>query len=123
MELGAFQVSLPVKDIGRSKTFHSKSGFEVFEGDESENRLVVKNGVHTAGLFQSMFERNVLTFSPGWNQNAEKIASSTDVREIRKALKAEGISLETEADVESSGPASLILMDPDGNTILIDRHV
>lgn len=123
MELGAFSVSLNVKDLETSKAFYEKLGFSVFSGDASQNWLIMKNGDHVIGLFQGMFERNILTFNPGWNQNSESLSTFTDIREIQRNLKVQGIKIETEADEKTSGPASLIIIDPDGNPILIDQHV
>ncbi|MBX3059005.1 MAG: VOC family protein [Anaerolineae bacterium] len=123
MELGAFSVSLAVKDIEASKQFYQKLGFTVFGGDQAHNWLIMKNGEHVIGLFQGMFEQNILTFNPGWNQNAQKLDAFTDVRELQKQLKAQGVALVSEADENSTGPASFILMDPDGNPILVDQHV
>jgi len=123
MELGAFSVSLAVKDIEASKSFYEKLGFQVFGGDAAQNWLIMKNGNHIIGLFQGMFEKNVLTFNPGWDQNAAPLDSFTDVRELQKELKAKGIEFESDADENSSGPASFVIVDPDGNPILIDQHV
>ena len=123
MELGAFSVSLAVKDIDASKAFYEKFGFKAFHGDASQNWLILKNGDHVIGLFQGMFEKNILTFNPGWDQNAQKVASFTDVRELQRQLKAQGVQLAQEADEATTGPASLIAVDPDGNTILLDQHV
>lgn len=123
MELGAFSVSLTVKDLQASKAFYEKIGFSVFHGDETQNWLIMANGDHKIGLFQGMFESNILTFNPGWNQNAEAVDDFTDVREIQKHLKNEGITILTEADENTSGPASMVIADPDGNTILLDQHV
>jgi lactoylglutathione lyase len=123
MEMGCFSVSLSVKDIKKSKEFYEALGFKIFGGDESQGWLIMKNGSTNIGLFQGMFDKNVLTFNPGWNQNAETLESFTDVRELQKNLKAKGITLETEADENTSGPASITLTDPDGNPILIDQHV
>lgn len=123
MELGAFSVSLAVKDIEASKQFYQKLGFTVFGGDQAHNWLIMKNGEHVIGLFQGMFEQNILTFNPGWNQNAQKLDAFTDVRELQKQLKAQGVALVSEADENSTGPASFVLMDPDGNPILVDQHV
>jgi catechol 2,3-dioxygenase-like lactoylglutathione lyase family enzyme len=123
MELGAFSVSLAVKDIQASKAFYEKLGFKVFMGDISQNWLILKNREHTIGLFQGMFERNSLTFNPGWDSNAQKLDSFTDVRELQNQLKAQGVALLNEADESTTGPASFIVMDPDGNPILIDQHV
>ena len=123
MELGAFSVSLAVKDIGASQSFYEKLGFKVFGGDISENWLIMKNADHVIGLFQGMFENNILTFNPGWDSNAQEIDSYTDVRELQRQLKEQGVELASEADESGSGPASFMLMDPDGNTILFDQHV
>ncbi len=123
MELGAFSVSLSVKDIEASKTFYAKLGFSVFGGDQAQNWLILKNGEHVIGLFQRMFEENILTFNPGWNQDAQPIGEFTDVRELQRQLKAQGLEMIAEADESSSGPASLMLVDPDGNTILVDQHL
>ena len=123
MELGAFSISLAVRDIQASKTFYGKLGFKVFMGDISQNWLILKNREHSIGLFQGMFEKNTLTFNPGWDSNAQKLDEFTDVRELQKQLKAQGVELMTEADESTTGPAYFMLMDPDGNPILIDQHV
>ena len=123
MDLGAFSVSLAVKDINVSKVFYEKFGFKVVGGDISQNWLILRNDDHTIGLFQGMFENNILTFNPGWNKNAENIGKFTDVRELQKKLKSQGVDLVSEADESSTGPASFMAVDPDGNTILIDQHV
>lgn len=123
MELGAFSVSLAVQDIEASKEFYEKLGFDIFGGDIDEKWLIMKNGEATIGLFQGMFERNILTFNPGWDRNAQELEDFLDVREIQRRLKAKGVKLEAEADEESRGPASLIISDPDGNPILIDQHI
>lgn len=123
MDLGAFSVSLSVKNLEVSKSFYEKLGFREFGGDMEQNWLIMKNGDHIIGLFQGMFEKNILTFNPGWDQEARKLDSFTDVRELQKQLKAEGIPLESEADESTEGPASLTMIDPDGNPILIDQHV
>ena len=123
MELGAFSISLAVKDLEASRSFYEKLGFKVFAGDASQNWLIMKNGDHVIGLFQGMFEKNILTFNPGWDSSARPIADYTDVREIKRRLKAEGVPLLSEADEASTGPASCMLMDPDGNPVLIDQHV
>ena len=122
MELGAFSVSLAVKDIAASKAFYEQLGFSEIGGDQEQNWLILRNGEHTIGLFQGMFEQNILTFNPGWNQNSEELEEFTDVRELQKALKASGVELTSEADEDSSGPASITMVDPDGNPILIDQH-
>jgi len=123
MELGAFSISLAVKDIKASKAFYEKLGFKVFGGDISQNWLILKNGEHAIGLFQGMFERNILTFNPGWDSNARKLDTFTDVRELQRQLKAQGVELMTEADESTTGPASFMVADPDGNPILVDQHV
>ena len=123
MELGNFSVSLAVKDIEASRLFYEKLGFTVFMGDQSQNWLILKNGDHVIGLFQGMFEKNILTFNPGWDQNAQKLATFTDVRELQRRLKAQGVRLLQEADETTAGPASFMIADPDGNTILVDQHV
>jgi catechol 2,3-dioxygenase-like lactoylglutathione lyase family enzyme len=123
MKLGAFSVSLAVKDIQASKSFYEKLGFEEFGGDASQNWLIMKNGDTVIGLFQGMFEQNILTFNPGWDQNAQNLDAFTDVRDLQKTLKTEGIQFATEADETTTGPASFIITDPDGNPILVDQHV
>lgn len=123
MELGAFSISLAVKDLQTSKAFYEKLGFQAFIGDATQNWLIMKNGDHVIGLFQGMFEKNILTFNPGWDQNAQKLDSFTDVREIQRKLKTQGIKFDSEADESTTGPASFIIHDPDGNPILIDQHV
>ena len=123
MELGAMSVSLAVKDIKASKAFYEKLGFKAFMGDVSQNWLILRNGTHVIGLFQGMFDRNTMTFNPGWDANAQKLNAFTDVRELQKKLKAQGVELTMEADESTTGPASVMLMDPDGNPILIDQHV
>jgi len=123
MELGAFSISLNVKDLQISKSFYQKLGFQVFGGDEAQNWLIMKNGDHIIGLFQGMFEKNILTFNPGWDQNGKTLDSFKDVRNIQRELKAQGVKIESEADESTTGPASLNVIDPDGNPILIDQHV
>jgi lactoylglutathione lyase len=123
MELGAFSVSLAVKDIEASKLFYEKLGFTVFMGDQSRNWLIMKNGDHAIGLFQGMFEKNILTFNPGWSSDTQPLGEFTDVRELQRQLKASGVNMLTEADESSTGPASFMIIDPDGNTILVDQHV
>jgi len=123
MDLGTFSISLSVKDIKASKAFYEKLGFTLFMGDVSQNWLILKNGAHVIGLFQGMFERNILTFNPGWNSNAQKLDTFTDVRELQKQLKAQGVEFVNEADESTTGPASFIVTDPDGNPILVDQHV
>ncbi len=123
MELGVFSISLAVKDITASRAFYEKFGFKVFAGDASQRWLILKNGPHVIGLFQGMFEKNSLTFNPGWDSNASKLNTFTDVRDLQRELKAQGIKLTTEADEASTGPASFTTIDPDGNPILVDQHV
>jgi catechol 2,3-dioxygenase-like lactoylglutathione lyase family enzyme len=123
MELGAFSISLAVKDIEASKDFYQKLGFQVFGGELSQNWLILKNGDHTIGLFQGMFEKNSLTFNPGWDQNANELESFTDIRELQRELKEQGVAFVSEADENTVGPANFILLDPDGNPILVDQHV
>jgi len=123
MELGTFSISLAVKDLGASRAFYEKFGFKVFAGDASKNYLMMKNGDHVIGLFHGMFEKNILTFNPGWDSNAQKLATFTDIRELQRQLKAQGVQLQHEADESSTGPASFIAIDPDGNPILVDQHV
>ena len=123
MELGAFSISLAVKDIEASRAFYEKFGFTVFGGDAAQNWLILKNGDHVIGLFQGMFEKNILTFNPGWDSNANKLDTFTDVRDLQRQLKALGVQLLTEADETTTGPASLVAVDPDGNPILLDQHV
>lgn len=123
MQLGNFSVSLAVKDIKASRAFYEKLGFSVFGGDEAQNWLIMKNGDHVIGLFQGMFERNTLTFNPGWDSNAQTLEDFTDVRELQRQMKEAGLELMMEADESTTGPASVMLMDPDGNPILIDQHV
>jgi len=123
MNLGAFSVSLAVKNLEASRSFYEKLGFQVFAGDASQNWLILKNGDHAIGLFQGMFEKNILTFNPGWDSSAQKLDVFTDVRDLQRQLKAKGVVLQTEADETSTGPASFMIVDPDGNPILIDQHV
>jgi|SRR5215467_4344243 len=123
MELGAFSISLAVKDLGASRAFYEKFGFKVFAGDASQNWLIMKNGDHVIGLFHGMFEKNILTFNPGWDSNAQKLATFTDVRDLQRQLKARGVQLLQEADESATGPASFLAIDPDGNPILVDQHV
>jgi lactoylglutathione lyase len=123
MELGAFSISLAVKNIETSRAFYEKFGFKVVGGDASQNWLILRNSDHTIGLFQGIFERNTLTFNPGWDKNAEQVDSFTDVRDLQRQLKAQGVELLTEADETSTGPASFVAVDPDGNPILVDQHV
>ena len=123
MELGAFSISLAVKDIRASKEFYEKLGFKEFGGDISQNWLILKNGEHIVGLFQGMFDKNMLTFNPGWNQEAQTLDSFTDVRELQRQLKAQGMEFVTEADETTTGPGHFVVVDPDGNPILVDQHV
>ncbi|HVF98717.1 MAG TPA: VOC family protein [Chloroflexia bacterium] len=123
MNLGAFSVSLSVKDIEASKSFYEKLGFSVFGGDAAQNWLIMKNGDHVIGLFQGMFENNILTFNPGWDQDANRLETFTDVRDLQRELKAQGISFQAEADESTSGPASFVIVDPDENVIFFDQHV
>ena len=123
MELGAFSISLAVKDIEKSKIFYEKLGFKVFAGDQSQNWLIMKNGDHSIGLFQGMFETNILTFNPGWDKDCNKLESFTDVRELHKKFKSEGIEISSESITNETGPSSFSVIDPDGNSILIDQHV
>lgn len=123
MNLGAFSISLAVKDLEASKSFYEKFGFEVFHGEAAQNWLIMKNGEVVIGLFQGMFENNILTFNPGWDQEANTLDSFTDVRELQRELKAQGLSFMSEADENTTGPASFMVVDPDGNTVLVDQHV
>jgi catechol 2,3-dioxygenase-like lactoylglutathione lyase family enzyme len=123
MKLGAMSISLAVKDINKSKTFYETLGFSVYAGEIEKNYLILKNGNALVGLFQGMFENNILTFNPGWDESANKLDEFDDVRDIQKHLKANHIQLVTEADESTSGPASMMFFDPDGNMILIDQHV
>ena len=123
MELGNFSVSLSVKDIKASKAFYDKLGFIVVMGDIAKNWLILQNGPVVIGLFQGMFPRNTLTFNPGWDNKAQKLGTFTDVRELQKQLKAQGVTILTEADEKTTGPASFTIADPDGNPILVDQHV
>ena len=123
MELGAFSVSLTVKDIAASSAFYEKFDFQIVAGDISENWLIMKNSEAVIGLFQGMFEKNMLSFNPGWDGNAGELNHYTDVRELQRRLKEQGVELISEADEGSTGPASFIAVDPDGNPILVDQHV
>lgn len=123
MQLGAFSVSLAVKDLAASRAFYEKFGFKPFAGNPAQNWQILKNGDHVIGLFQGMFPSNILTFNPGWNQQAQPVGGFTDIRELQKQLKSAGVQLMTEADENSKGPASFMALDPDGNTILVDQHV
>jgi len=123
MQLGAFSVSLTVKDLAVSRAFYENLGFVVGGGDADQNWLIMRNGDTVIGLFHGMFEKNLLTFNPGWNQQAEALGEFTDVRQLQRSLKEKGVPLMMEADEATSGPASVMLMDPDGNPILLDQHV
>lgn len=123
MHLGVFSISLSVKNLETSKTFYEALGFEQFAGAMESKYLIMKNGDSIVGLFEGMFENNIMTFNPGWDANAQKLESFDDVRDIQKSLKAKGIAITTAADESTSGPASMIVTDPDGNTILLDQHV
>lgn len=122
MNLGAFSISLAVKNLQMSREFYEKFGFKVYGGDASQNWLILKNGAHTIGLFQGMFEKNILTFNPGWDDSAGTLDTFTDVRELQRTLKAQGVELQNEADESTTGPASFVAVDPDGNPILVDQH-
>lgn len=123
MQLGNFSVSLSVKDIGLSRAFYEKLGFTVWGGNQAQNWLIMKNGSTVIGLFQGMFEHNILTFNPGWDSDAKPLSEFTDVRELQRSLKEQGVQLASEADEATSGPASFMVEDPDGNQILVDQHV
>lgn len=123
MDLGAFSVSLAVKDIAASRSFYEKLGFKVIGGNQTQHWLMLRNGKTVIGLFQGMFAKNTLTFNPGWNQEAKTLKQFTDIRDLQTSLKATGMSFEKEADESSRGPASFIINDPDGNPILVDQHV
>ena len=123
MELGAFSISLAVKDLDASRSFYEKFGFKALMGEPTQGWLILKNGGHVIGLFKGMFEKNIMTFNPGWDSNAQKLPSYTDVRVLQRRLKEQGIKLLTEADETTTGPASFMVTDPDGNTILVDQHV
>ena len=122
MQLGVFSVSLTVKDLKASKDFYEKFGFKSFAGN-GKNYLIMKNGDTVIGLFEGMFDKNILTFNPGWDSNAQKLDAFTDVRELQHQLKAQGVQITKEADESTTGPAGFVVMDPDGNQILIDQHV
>jgi catechol 2,3-dioxygenase-like lactoylglutathione lyase family enzyme len=123
MRLGNFSVSLAVKDIAKSREFYEMLGFRVFGGDQAKNWLILQNETSTIGLFQGMFDKNLLTFNPGWDRSGNSLADFDDIRDIQKKLKDRGLALTTEADETAAGPASLMLLDPDGNPVLIDQHV
>ena len=123
MELGTFSISLTVKDLEASRKFYEKFGFKAFAGNPEQNWQILKNGDHVIGLFQGMFDKNILTFNPGWDSNAQKLADFTDVRELQRRLKEQGVEMMSEADENTTGPASFIAVDPDGNPVLVDQHV
>ena len=123
MQLGAFSISLAVKDIAASLAFYQKLGFEIFGGDIAQNWLILKNGDAIIGLFQGMFEKNILTFNPGWDSNAQQVDGFTDIRELQRRLRAQGVDFQSEADESTAGPASFTLLDPDGNPVLVDQHI
>ena len=123
MELGAFSVSLAVNNIEESKVFYQKLGFDIIGGDQSQNWLILRSGGHTIGLFQGMFDGNIMTFNPGWDKNCKTLESYTDVRELLKEFEAQGINIEQKSINGESGPSSFSIKDPDGNSILIDQHV
>ena len=122
MKLGAFSISLAVKDLAVSRAFYQKLGFDDMGGVPDQNWLIMKNGDTVIGLFQGMFEDNIMTFNPGWDQSAQPLDTFTDIRDIQKHLKSEGVALDAEADEATTGPASVMLKDPDGNVLLIDQH-
>jgi catechol 2,3-dioxygenase-like lactoylglutathione lyase family enzyme len=123
MQLGNFSVSLAVKDLAASRAFYEKLGFRAVAGDPAQNWLILQNETATVGLFQGMFEKNTLTFNPGWDRSMNTLADFDDVRAIQRALKSHGLAVEPQIDDSTSGPASLMLLDPDGNPILVDQHV
>lgn len=123
MKLGSFSVSLAVKDIAASKAFYEKLGFSVSAGVQEQNWLIMRNGEAVVGLFQGMFDENILTFNPGWDQYAQPLDAFTDVRELQESLRESGVAFESEADPSTTGPAHFVIKDPDGNTILVDQHV
>lgn len=122
MELGAFSVSLAVKDLAASRSFYEALGFQKTGGDSDQGWLILKNGTALIGLFQGMFEKNILTFNPGWNNDAESVDPFTDIRDLQKTLRERGVAFESEADETSEGPASFVVLDPDGNPVLVDQH-
>ena len=123
MQLGAFSISLTVRDLDASRQFYEKLGFQTFGGETSQNWLILKNGDVVIGLFHGMFDRNMLTFNPGWDQSANQLDSFIDVRELQRRLKAQGVTFASEADESTAGPASFVVIDPDGNPVLFDQHV
>jgi lactoylglutathione lyase len=122
MKLGVFSISLAVKDIAASRAFYEKLGFTVFGGQQEHNWLIMRNGTTIIGLFQGMFPQNILTFNPGWDHDAQNIDPFTDVRDLQKQLRAQGLAFSSEADESTTGPASFVVVDPDGNQILVDQH-
>lgn len=123
MQLGAFSVSLAVKDLTASRAFYEALGFSAFGGDADHGYLIMKNGTTLIGLFQGMFEKNILTFNPGWDSDAQALDAYTDIRKLQSELKSKGIALESEVDETTTGPASFTLIDPDGNAVLVDQHI
>jgi catechol 2,3-dioxygenase-like lactoylglutathione lyase family enzyme len=123
MNLGAFSISLAVKDLTASMAFYGKLGFEVIGGNPDDHYVILRNGQHVIGLFQGMFEQNILTFNPGWNQEGNPVEPFTDVRDLQKDLREKGVTFFEEADEDTSGPASFVVVDPDGNPVLVDQHV
>jgi len=123
MQLGAFSVSLAVNDIAASLAFYQKLGFAIFGGDIAQNWLILKNGDAIIGLFQGMFEQNILTFNPGWDSNAQRVDGFTDIRDLQRRLRAQGVTFQSEADESTTGPASFVILDPDGNPVLVDQHI
>jgi catechol 2,3-dioxygenase-like lactoylglutathione lyase family enzyme len=123
VELGAMSISLAVKDIKASKAFYEKLGFKAFFGNVEKNWVILRNGDHVIGLFQGMFSRNTITFNPGWDSDAQPLAAFTDIRVLQQQLKAQGVELAVAADESSTGPASFMVIDPDGNPVLVDQHV
>ena len=123
MRLGCFSVSLAVKDIAASRAFYERLGFTVYHGNEAQNWLILKNGDTNIGLFQGMFEQNILTFNPGWDQSAQPLSEFDDVRDIQRQLREAGVEFATAADESGDGPAHFVISDPDGNLIMLDQHV
>ena len=122
MNLGAFSISLAVRDLAASRAFYETLGFQALHDTSAQNWLILKNGDHVVGLFQGMFDQNILTFNPGWDQSAQPLPEFTDVRALQRELKARGVAFATEADESTTGPASFVIVDPDGNPILVDQH-
>jgi len=123
MNLGAFSISLAVKDLETSRALYDKFGFKSFAGDATQGWLILKNGNHVIGLFQGMFDKNILTFNPGWDNSAQKLDTFTDIRELQRQLQAQGVEFQQQADEGTTGPASFVVLDPDGNPVLVDQHV